>query len=55
VKLFSSFYTKKDKASEILNITGLEAKRKSYVENLSGGQRQKACSKHCASFMIRKF
>ena len=41
VKLFSSFYTKKDKASEILSITGLEAKKKSYVENLSGGQRQK--------------
>lgn len=41
VKLFSSFYTKKDKASEILEITGLEAKRNTYVESLSGGQRQK--------------
>lgn len=41
IKLFSSFYTKTDRASEILNITGLAAKRQTFVENLSGGQRQK--------------
>jgi ABC-2 type transport system ATP-binding protein len=41
IKLFSSFYTKRDRASEILDITGLGEKRKTYVENLSGGQRQK--------------
>jgi ABC-2 type transport system ATP-binding protein len=41
IKLFSSFYTKKDRASEILEITGLAAKGNTYVENLSGGQRQK--------------
>ncbi|MBK8398934.1 MAG: ABC transporter ATP-binding protein [Leptospiraceae bacterium] len=41
VKLFSSFYTKTDRASEILDITGLGQKRETYVENLSGGQRQK--------------
>jgi ABC-2 type transport system ATP-binding protein len=41
IKLFSSFFIKRDKASEILEITGLAEKRKTYVENLSGGQRQK--------------
>ena len=41
IKLFSSFYTKTDRASEILNITGLAAKSQTFVENLSGGQRQK--------------
>ena len=41
IKLFSSFYTKRDKASEILDITGLGAKKETYVQNLSGGQRQK--------------
>lgn len=41
VKLFSSFYTSHDRTSDILSITGLESKKKTYVENLSGGQRQK--------------
>ena len=41
IKLFSSFYTKRDKASEILDITGLGVKKETYVQNLSGGQRQK--------------
>ncbi|HMX32573.1 MAG TPA: ABC transporter ATP-binding protein, partial [Leptospiraceae bacterium] len=41
VKLFASFYIHQDRTSDILSITGLESKKKTYVENLSGGQRQK--------------
>lgn len=40
--LFSSFFNLgKEKVNEIINIVGLEEKRKSYVVNLSGGQRQR--------------
>jgi len=40
--LFSSFFNLgKQKVDEIINIVGLEDKRKSYVVNLSGGQRQR--------------
>ncbi|NTW34318.1 MAG: ABC transporter ATP-binding protein [Bacteroidetes bacterium] len=42
LKLFASFYNLgKRRCSEIIEIIGLEEKRKSYVVNLSGGQRQK--------------
>jgi ABC-2 type transport system ATP-binding protein len=40
--LFASFFNLgKDRVEEIINLTGLEEKRKSYVVNLSGGQRQR--------------
>jgi ABC-2 type transport system ATP-binding protein len=42
VKLFASFFELNDKrCDEIINIVGLEEKKKSYVVNLSGGQRQR--------------
>ncbi len=42
LNLFSSFYgLPKSRSQEILEIIGLEAKRKTYVNHLSGGQRQK--------------
>lgn len=42
LNLFSSFYgLPKSRSEEILEIVGLEAKRKTYVNHLSGGQRQK--------------
>ena len=42
LNLFASFYElKKDRADQIMNIIGLEEKKKSYTVNLSGGQRQK--------------
>jgi ABC-2 type transport system ATP-binding protein len=40
--LFSSFFNLgKQRVDEIINIVGLEDKRKSYIVNLSGGQRQR--------------
>jgi ABC-2 type transport system ATP-binding protein len=40
--LFSSFFNLgKERVNEIIEIVGLEDKRKSYVVNLSGGQRQR--------------
>jgi ABC-2 type transport system ATP-binding protein len=40
--LFASFFNLgKEKVNEIIDIVGLEEKRKSYVVNLSGGQRQR--------------
>jgi len=40
--LFASFYSlKKNRVEEVIEIVGLEEKRKAYVVNLSGGQRQK--------------
>jgi ABC-2 type transport system ATP-binding protein len=40
--LFSSFFNLgKQRVDEIINIVGLEEKRKSYIVNLSGGQRQR--------------
>jgi ABC-2 type transport system ATP-binding protein len=40
--MFASFYKLgRERSEEILNITGLEEKRKSYVVHLSGGQRQR--------------
>ena len=42
VKLFASFFELGDaRVEEIINLVGLEEKRKSYVVNLSGGQRQR--------------
>lgn len=42
LKLFSSFFNlEKDRVNEIIDITGLEEKRKSYIVHLSGGQRQR--------------
>jgi len=42
LKLFASFYQlDKHRVDEIIEIVGLEEKRKSYVVNLSGGQRQR--------------
>ncbi|NBU98797.1 MAG: ABC transporter ATP-binding protein, partial [Spirochaetia bacterium] len=42
MNLFSSFYSITVKnPEEILNLVGLSEKKKTYVENLSGGQRQK--------------
>jgi ABC-2 type transport system ATP-binding protein len=40
--LFAGFFNLgKERVNEIINIVGLEEKRKSYVVNLSGGQRQR--------------
>lgn len=40
--LFASFFNLgKERVEEIINIIGLEEKRKSYIVNLSGGQRQR--------------
>ena len=40
--LFASFFNlRKERVNEIIEIVGLEEKRKSYVVNLSGGQRQR--------------
>jgi ABC-2 type transport system ATP-binding protein len=42
LQLFASFYNLgKERVNEIIEIVGLEEKRKSYVVNLSGGQRQR--------------
>jgi ABC-2 type transport system ATP-binding protein len=42
LKLFASFYKlNNERIEEIYNLVGLDDKRKSYVVNLSGGQRQK--------------
>jgi ABC-2 type transport system ATP-binding protein len=42
VQLFASFYgLNRQRVDEVIDIVGLTEKRKSYVENLSGGQRQK--------------
>jgi len=42
LQLFASFFNLgKERVSEIINIVGLQEKRKSYVVNLSGGQRQR--------------
>lgn len=42
LQLFSAFFNLgKQRVDEIINIVGLEEKRKSYVVNLSGGQRQR--------------
>ena len=42
LKLFASFYElDNSRVDEIMNIVNLEEKRKAYVVNLSGGQRQK--------------
>jgi ABC-2 type transport system ATP-binding protein len=42
LQLFAAFFNLgKQKVDEIINIVGLEEKRKSYVVNLSGGQRQR--------------
>jgi ABC-2 type transport system ATP-binding protein len=42
LSLFAGFFDLgKEKVDEIINIVGLEEKRKSYVVNLSGGQRQR--------------
>jgi ABC-2 type transport system ATP-binding protein len=42
LKLFSSFFNlHKDRVNEIIDLTGLEEKRKSYIVGLSGGQRQR--------------
>jgi ABC-2 type transport system ATP-binding protein len=42
MKLFASFYHLGDeRVEEILNLIGLQEKRKAYTVNLSGGQRQK--------------
>lgn len=42
LELFASFYhLSKARANEIMQIVNLEAKRKAYTVNLSGGQRQK--------------
>ena len=42
LKLFASFFElKKNRVEQIINIIGLDEKRKSYTVNLSGGQRQK--------------
>jgi len=42
VQLFASFYgLSKTRVDEVIEIVALNEKRKSYVENLSGGQRQK--------------
>jgi len=40
--LFASFFRLgKDRVEEVIELTGLEEKRKAYVVNLSGGQRQR--------------
>lgn len=42
LKLFASFFRLgKDRVEEIIELVGLEEKRKSFVVNLSGGQRQR--------------
>jgi ABC-2 type transport system ATP-binding protein len=42
LRLFASFFNLgKERVNEIINIVGLDEKRKSYVVNLSGGQRQR--------------
>ena len=42
LRLFAAFFRLgKDRVDEIINIVGLEEKRKAYVVNLSGGQRQR--------------
>lgn len=42
LRLFASFFSLgKERCEEILDLVGLEEKRKSYVVNLSGGQRQR--------------
>jgi ABC-2 type transport system ATP-binding protein len=42
LQLFASFFNLgKERVNEIIEIVGLEEKRKSYVVNLSGGQRQR--------------
>ncbi|HNY01835.1 MAG TPA: ABC transporter ATP-binding protein [Bacteroidales bacterium] len=42
LRLFASFFSiGKDRREEVLNMVGLEEKRKAYVVNLSGGQRQR--------------
>jgi len=42
LKLFAAFFNLgKERVNEIIEIVGLEEKRKSYVVNLSGGQRQR--------------
>ena len=42
IQLFAGFFNMgKDRVNEIIDIVGLEEKRKSYVVNLSGGQRQR--------------
>lgn len=42
LQLFASFFNKgKQRVNEIIEIVGLEEKRRSYVVNLSGGQRQR--------------
>ncbi len=42
LKLFASFYQlSKNRVEEVVEMIGLEEKKKSYVVNLSGGQRQK--------------
>jgi ABC-2 type transport system ATP-binding protein len=42
LSLFASFFDRgREKVNEIIELTGLEEKRKSYVVNLSGGQRQR--------------
>lgn len=42
VRLFASFYHQpKEKISKVINLVGLEEKRKAYTKNLSGGQRQR--------------
>jgi ABC-2 type transport system ATP-binding protein len=42
LRLFGSFFgLGKEKAEEIIQLTGLEEKRNAYVGNLSGGQRQR--------------
>jgi ABC-2 type transport system ATP-binding protein len=42
LRLFTSFYLlSMNRIEEIINLTGLQEKRKSYVVNLSGGQRQR--------------
>jgi ABC-2 type transport system ATP-binding protein len=42
LQLFASFFNLgRERIDEIINIVGLEEKKKSYVVNLSGGQRQR--------------
>jgi len=42
LQLFASFFNlDRERVNEIINIVGLQEKRKSYVVNLSGGQRQR--------------
>jgi ABC-2 type transport system ATP-binding protein len=42
LQLFASFFNLgKERVNEIIDIVGLEEKRKSYIVNLSGGQRQR--------------